>query len=163
MGIFGPKTPFSSLLRGEAKWGFFGPRNPLFQEMGIRAPGGIPIQGNKNTQNQKSRSQHQRSLWTNRGLKTHWSKGSEANLGEKLKGRSLKGSFDKACALTCRFLCRSPPHPPTLPTPFPLFPYFHRENPPPTTPCTRPRTPPPGTPIRTRTPLRKLPPVKTTL
>ena len=27
-----------------------------------------------------------------------------AIIGEKLKGRSLKGSFDKACMLTCRFL-----------------------------------------------------------
>ena len=45
-------------------------------------------------------------------------------IGEKLKGRLLKGSFDKACALTCRVLCRSPPHPPT---PFPLFPYFPKE------------------------------------
>ena len=57
-----------------------------------------------------------------------------ASLGEKLKGRLLKGSFDKACALTCRFLRRSPPHPPTLPTPLPLFPYFPEEKPPPATP-----------------------------
>ena len=48
-------------------------------------------------------------------------------IGEKQKGRLLKGSFHKACALTCRFLCRSPPHPSTLPTPFP-FPFcFHRK------------------------------------
>ena len=33
-----------------------------------------------------------------------------------------------ACALTCRFLCLSPPHPPTLPTPFPLV-SFPQENP----------------------------------
>ena len=32
----------------------------------------------------------------------------------------LKGGFDKACALTCRFLCRSLFHPPTLPTPVPF-------------------------------------------
>ena len=44
--------------------------------------------------------------------KIHW----RDFIGEKLKGRSLKGSFDKACALACRFLCRSPPHPP--PSPF---------------------------------------------
>ena len=41
-------------------------------------------------------------------------------IGEKLEDSLLKGSFDKACALTCRFLCLSP-HPPT---PSPLFPYF---------------------------------------
>ena len=80
-------------------------------------------------------------------------------IGEKLKGRLLKGSFDKACALTCRFLRRSPPHPPPSPPPSP-FPLFSRGKPP---PSTRPQTPPPGTPIGTRTPLRKLPPVKTTL
>ena len=83
-------------------------------------------------------------------------------IGEKLKGRSLKGSFDKACALTCRFLCRSPPHPPPSPSLSP-FPSFSKGKPPPTTPWTRPQTPPPGTPIGTRTPLWKLPPVKTTL
>ena len=79
-------------------------------------------------------------------------------LGEKLKGSLLKGSFDKACALTCRFLCRSPPHPPPHPPPPPSpFPFFSHRNPPP--PRTRPRTPPPGTPIGTATPtpLRKLP------
>ena len=41
-----------------------------------------------------------------------------------LRGRSLKGSFDKACALTCRFLCP----PPTLPTPFPFSLIFPKEN-----------------------------------
>ena len=37
MGIFGPKTPFSSLWKGWGEMGVFGARNPLFQEMGIRA------------------------------------------------------------------------------------------------------------------------------
>ena len=41
-------------------------------------------------------------------------------LGERQKGSLLKGSFDKACALTCRFLCRSLSHSPTSPTPFPF-------------------------------------------
>ena len=59
--------------------------------------------------------------------------------GEKLKGRLLKGSLDKACALTCRFLCLSPLHhpqhpqpPPPHPLPLRLFLIFHRQ-PPPTT------------------------------
>ena len=55
-------------------------------------------------------------------------------LGEKLKGRLLKGSFGKACALTCRLLCRSLPHPPTLPTPFPFSLIFHNNHPPLLTP-----------------------------
>ena len=55
-----------------------------------------------------------------------WSFGEE--IGEKLKGRSLKSSFDKACALTCRFLRRSPPHPPPPPPhPFPFSLIFHRK------------------------------------
>ena len=37
-----------------------------------------------------------------------------------------------ACALTCRFLCLSPPHPPTLPTPFAFSLIFQRK----TTPAT---------------------------
>ena len=65
--------------------------------------------------------------------------------------------------MTCRLLCRSPPPPPILPTPFP-FSSFSTGKPPPTTlPEPDPKTPPPGTPIETRTPLRKLPLVKTTL
>ena len=47
------------------------------------------------------------------------------------KGSLLKGIFDKACALTCRSLRRSPttPHPPH---PLPLFSFFsHRKNHPP--------------------------------
>ena len=47
MGIFGPKTPFSNLCKGEGKRGFLDPRNPLFQEMGIRAP--VWDRGNPNT------------------------------------------------------------------------------------------------------------------
>ena len=43
----------------------------------------------------------------------------------KLKGSLLKGSFDKACAVTCRFLSTPPP---TLPTPFSIFPYFPQGN-----------------------------------
>ena len=54
------------------------------------------------------------------------------NLGEKLKGSLLKGSFDKARALTCRFLCRSLPHPPPSPPPSP-FPFFSTGEPPSTT------------------------------
>ena len=45
-----------------------------------------------------------------------------SSIGEKLKGSLLKGSFDKACALTRRFLCRSQP-PPSPPLPFSLT--FH--------------------------------------
>ena len=91
--------------------------------------------------------------------------GADPCFWEKLKGRSLKRSFDKACALTCRFLCRSLPHPPH---PLPLFPYLrliyrNRKTAPPLPAWTRPQTPPPRTPIGTRTPLRKLPPAKTTL
>ena len=57
-----------------------------------------------------------------------------ANIGKKLKGRLLKGSFNKACALTCRFLCLSPPPPPTPPpSPLPHFPLFSTGKPPPTT------------------------------
>ena len=53
-----------------------------------------------------------------------------------------------------------PPPSPPPPSPFPLFPKENRPSPP---PWTRPQTPPPGTPVGTRTPLRKLTPVKTTL
>ena len=50
---------------------------------------------------------------------------SSTPFGEKLQGRLLKGSFDKACALTCRFLCQSPPHPPNPPHPLPFSLLFH--------------------------------------
>ena len=72
-----------------------------------------------------------------------------------------------AYAMTCRFFCRSPPHPPLSPPPSPFSLIFHRR----TTPGT-PHHPPepdpnpcfrePGTPIETCTPLRRIPPVKTT-
>ena len=51
MGIFGPKTPFSR-TRGN---GVFGPRNLLFQEMGIRAP--VWGRGNPNSGLQQYRCQ----------------------------------------------------------------------------------------------------------
>ena len=80
-------------------------------------------------------------------------------IGEKLKGSLLlRVVSTSACALTCGFPCQSPPYPPTLPTLVPFFSLFStRQQPPP-----RARTPPPMTPTETRTPLRKLPPVKTT-
>ena len=37
IGIFGLKTPFSSLCKGDGQWGFWTPK-PAFQEMGIQAP-----------------------------------------------------------------------------------------------------------------------------
>ena len=61
-----------------------------------------------------------------------------------------------ACALTCRFLCLSPPHPPSSPPSFIL----HRKTHPPSPTSARPQTPLPGTPIGTRTPLQERPQVK---
>ena len=48
------------------------------------------------------------------------------------KGSLLKGSFNKACALTCHFLCRSLPHPPASPS-LSRFPLFSTGKPRPTT------------------------------
>ena len=62
------------------------------------------------------------------------------SIGQKLKGRLLKGSFDKAYALTCWFLCLSLPHPTPLPIPFPFS-----------------LTPPPRTPFAKTTPGRNYP------
>ena len=59
------------------------------------------------------------------------------DIGKKLKGSLLKGSFDKVCALTCRSFAG--PHPP----PLPLSPFFPEEN-------HHPR-------IGTRTPLKATP------
>ena len=62
-----------------------------------------------------------------------------------IKGRSLKGIFDKACPLTCRFLCRSLSHPPPSPSSSPFSLIFQgKKNPPPPPPSTRPQTPYPG-------------------
>ena len=81
--------------------------------------------------------------------------GRSATSGEKLEGRLLKGSFDKACALTCRFFCRSPPHPPPSPPP-PPFPLFFTGKPSPHHPPEPdPETLPRGTPIGTAIPFRK--------
>ena len=65
------------------------------------------------------------------------------------------------CALTCRFLCLSPPLPlfsstPHLPHPLPLFAHFPQANHTPPRTWTRPRTPPPRTPIwQRRKPVKK--------
>ena len=67
---------------------------------------------------------------------------------EKLKGRLLKVVLTHACALTCRF-----PHP------LPLFCHFPQE----TTPHHPPAPDPKPLPQGHHPPLRKLPPVRTTL
>ena len=81
-----------------------------------------------------------------------------------LRGRSLKGSLDKACALTCRFLLTVPtPPPPHPPHPHSPFPSFSKGKQPPATPLNPTPNPFPRDTSGTATPLRKLPPVKTTL
>ena len=45
MGIFGPKTPFSSLCKGEWKWGFLDPETLFSRKWGfglLSGVGGIP-------------------------------------------------------------------------------------------------------------------------
>ena len=49
----------------------------------------------------------------------------------------LEVVLTNACALTCRFLCRFPPHP-QAPHPLPLFPHSLQENPPPLKPTPDP-------------------------
>ena len=47
MGIFGPKTPFSGLCKGEGKWGFLDPETLFSRKWGfgpLSGVGGIPIQ-----------------------------------------------------------------------------------------------------------------------
>ena len=87
--------------------------------------------------------------------------------GENLKGSLLKGSLDKHVRIHLPVPLPLPTPPLTLPTPFPLYPlspHFSTGKPTPTTHLNpTPNPPPPGTPVGTRTPLRKLPPVKTTL
>ena len=73
-----------------------------------------------------------------------------------MKGSLQKGRFDKACALTCRFLCRSPAHRPKPPHPLPLSLILHRQ----TTPHHLTLNPSPRTPIGTRTPFAKTTPGK---
>ena len=51
----------------------------------------------------------------------------QSRIRGETKASLLKGSFDKACVSTCRFLCRSPPHPPALPTPSRGRPLPHRK------------------------------------
>ena len=77
--------------------------------------------------------------------------------GEKLKGRLLKGSFDKHVHIDLPVPLPVPTPPSPSPSPFASF---STGKPPPTTHLTRPQTPPPGTPIGTHSPFRKLPPAK---
>ena len=63
-------------------------------------------------------------------------------IGEILKGSLLKGSFDKACTLTCRFLCRSPPQPAPSPPPSTFPPTPSQPFPTPPNPSPDPLQPP---------------------
>ena len=78
-------------------------------------------------------------------------------VGEKQEGSLLKVSFDKRVRIDLLVPLPVSTPPPTLPTPFPFSLIFHRKPTPPPPTRTRPQTPLPGTPVRIRTPLRKLP------
>ena len=41
MGIFGPKTPFSSLCKGDGKWGFSDPETLFSRKWGFGALSGV--------------------------------------------------------------------------------------------------------------------------
>ena len=82
--------------------------------------------------------------------------------GEELKpGSLLRGSLDKCVRIDLPFPLSVPTPPPTLPTPFP-FSLISTGKPPPTTHLNPTPNPFPETPLGTRTPLRKLPPVRAT-
>ena len=80
-------------------------------------------------------------------------------------GRCHRAVLTNVSALTCRFLCLSPPHPPTHPTPIPLFPLiFHRKTTPSTPRTGRTPSPSPRDTNRNSHPFAKTtPPQKTTL